>query len=330
MGVNFLGAGFMAPGHMGKGVDILSISGDHDLTRTIGDSRLDIPESRLRRLDFISKLLIGATKLCLDDADFSAWNVDLSRFGAVVGTAHGSIDVLLDFDASIYDGNISAIKFPNTVVSQSTGHICMEFGFQGPSATFCSGGVSGFQAAMYAATLIQEGHADVMLVGGADVLIQTVEQLEGVIPSEMLPLSEGGVALILASDEFVVENNCTSYARLTSSGQTFSTGGNKESSIVGWWDSVLGRVGTEGSYDYVATSFTSRKRLAAMLKRSPATFHCLDERLGNMRAGSALLSLVDAALSVRRASVMGFPLRGTSAYCDVTGYNAFVTFDDPS
>ncbi len=126
-----------------------------DAKKIIGDS------PRLRKMDRLSQYAVAAAKLALESAKLSP----PQEAGVVISTLYGPINSTREFLQGVTQFGphlASAFIFPNTVMNMVTGMVSIEFGLKGPSATMV-GEID--QAIGYAADLIKNGRASVMLAG---------------------------------------------------------------------------------------------------------------------------------------------------------------------
>jgi len=132
---------------------------------------------KLRTLDRTTKLLLYASKLALDDANLNIEDVDPKRIGISIGTTLGSIWSISKFDRdALIDGPhfVNPADFPNTVINSPASEVAIFFGITGPCSTISSAFSSSFDAIKYAINLLNNNHADIMIVGGVDAFCEQV------------------------------------------------------------------------------------------------------------------------------------------------------------
>lgn len=132
-----------------------------------------ISAKNLRRMDRISSMTTASARMAIEDAGFEIDAANRDRVGIVLGVSYGSTDVAAQFADILFTegpGMASPILVPNTVINAPAGHTSIELGFRGINATVNHREASAETAIAYAAAEIQNGRADVLLAGGADIL----------------------------------------------------------------------------------------------------------------------------------------------------------------
>ena len=133
-------------------------------------------------LDRCSELSLVAAALALGSAGFQAcesgagetqaWKPALpERFGIALGTAYGCLDSMYANTSRVQTKGArlaSPLLFMHSFVNAPASLIAIEWGLQGPGATFTDGGLSAASALYWACDLLRRGEVDAMLVGGAD------------------------------------------------------------------------------------------------------------------------------------------------------------------
>jgi len=127
----------------------------------------------LRKMDRLSAMTTASVRMALDDAGLAVTDANRDRIGIVMGTAFGNTDLKVQNARVLFTegpGRVSPIHVPNTVMNAPAGHASIELGFRGVNTTINHQAVSGEAAIAYGAMEIRRGAADVILVGGADLL----------------------------------------------------------------------------------------------------------------------------------------------------------------
>jgi 3-oxoacyl-[acyl-carrier-protein] synthase II len=127
----------------------------------------------LRKMDRLSAIAAAASRLALEDAGVKVESSNRDRVGIILGTAFGPTNITAQFVKTLINdgpGFVNPILVPNTVLNAPASHASIELGFRGVNSTVTHYGVSAETAITYAAAEIQKGTADVMLVGGADII----------------------------------------------------------------------------------------------------------------------------------------------------------------
>jgi 3-oxoacyl-[acyl-carrier-protein] synthase II len=132
-----------------------------------------IAAATLRRMDRLSRMAVAGARLAVADAALRIDATNRDRMGIVLGSAFGATDVAAQFGRTIFTegpGWANPILVPNTVINAPAGHVSIELGIRGINATVNHREASAETAIAYAAAEIQQGRAEVMLAGGADIL----------------------------------------------------------------------------------------------------------------------------------------------------------------
>src|SRR5262249_61343996 len=132
-----------------------------------------IASTHLRRMDNVSRLLVAAARMALDDARLPAKLLVPERTGVVVGSVLGDISESVTYLQRVFTKGPSAASpmvFPNLVLNAPASYIAMELGTTGVNLTVSQGEISGESAILQACDALRAGRAEVMLAGGGDEL----------------------------------------------------------------------------------------------------------------------------------------------------------------
>lgn len=127
----------------------------------------------LRRVDQLGALVVAVSRMALDDASANVSRIGRERSGMVFGTFTGPLETVGSLTRTISTAGpdqVSPRMFPNSVVNAAAGHACLALQAKGPLSTLATGCVAGLQAVGYAADLIADGEADLMMAISADEL----------------------------------------------------------------------------------------------------------------------------------------------------------------
>lgn len=129
----------------------------------------------LRTLDRATKLVLSASKLALDDANFKyPLAEDLSlRTGVSLGSTLGSVWSISEFDKEgLREGPraVNPALFPNTVINAPASQVSIRFNIKGFNTTISTGFSASLDAIDYAVNFIQLYDYDVVLTGGVEEL----------------------------------------------------------------------------------------------------------------------------------------------------------------
>jgi 3-oxoacyl-[acyl-carrier-protein] synthase II len=126
---------------------------------------------RAKRLDRFSQLAVSSARLAVDDAEIRPAREDPDRVGAMMGSALGGVALAESQVPDFYqygprglDPSLALGVFPGA----ASCNIAIEFGFTGPNMTNAMSCASGTIAVGEGFRTIRDGHADVMLAGGAE------------------------------------------------------------------------------------------------------------------------------------------------------------------
>jgi 3-oxoacyl-(acyl-carrier-protein) synthase len=154
------------------------------------DAAKFLGEKGLRTLDRLTKLMVVAARLALEDAGLkkdgawspapplrrqgdaasSAWP---DRIGLVASNAYGSIEAITELDrvAVLEDARyINPARFPLTVSNSAAGYVSIWEDLRALNVSVSDGNPGGLDAVTCADMLLASGRADVLLVGGAEAL----------------------------------------------------------------------------------------------------------------------------------------------------------------
>jgi 3-oxoacyl-[acyl-carrier-protein] synthase II len=124
-----------------------------------------------RRYAKVSRIAVLAAREALQDAGLAEGDPDL---GVIVGSGAGGIDVAErqygDFFSGAYH-RVSPYAIPVSIVGIVSSEISIALGLRGVSHVLSTGCTSSTDAIGYAAALIRQGDADVLLTGGADACV---------------------------------------------------------------------------------------------------------------------------------------------------------------
>lgn len=189
-----------------------------------------ICHKEINRMGRASQFAVSATKLALEDAKLNLTDIFPERVGVSVGTTMGEPQVFEQFnkiwikegERFIDSGFI--FQYSYNVLSSN---IAIEFKFKGYNITLPVACAAGNYAIGYGCDLIRAGKADIMVVGGVDVLSRVAfagfNRLYAVAPEKCQPfdknrkgmlLGEGAGILILESLEGALERETNIYAEI--------------------------------------------------------------------------------------------------------------------
>ena len=177
----------------------------------------DYLESEKTYLDRCSEFTLAACALAWQDAGLDWRALDHPRAGLCLGTAFGCLDSLANMTARVQSKGVrfgSPVIFTHAFANSPTSLAAVEYSLQGPTSTFCVGAVSAASALDYAARVIADGRADVILAGGVDVLSLSLLAYLGLQRPDYVP-GEGACLFVLESAEHAAARGAQPLAQVT-------------------------------------------------------------------------------------------------------------------
>ncbi|MBN2384967.1 beta-ketoacyl-[acyl-carrier-protein] synthase family protein [bacterium] len=200
------------------------------------DSADLVPANQARRMDRVSLMAAIASIRAVRDAGLSDRLAENNRAGIVMGTGVGSTNYTDDFFVGLVQkGPASAnpMLFPNTVPNAAASSVSIILKMRGLNTTFSHKEISAEQAVIYAIRQLRLGHADVVLVGGAEeispflfhafAVTQSLAPRNPNLPEMMSPydqkrnglvLGEGAAVMVLETESHVRSRQGRPYAEL--------------------------------------------------------------------------------------------------------------------
>jgi len=179
----------------------------------------DFVESEKTYLDRCSEFTLAACAMAFEDAGLTPAALDPERVGLILGTAYGPLDTMWAHTQRVQSGGLrraSSVLFLHSFVNTPISLASIEFDIRGPVACFCQGMASAGAALQFAADLIADGRADLVLSGGVDALSEVLFAAlndEGRLGNGFVP-GEGAALLALQSEESAAAHEATPLAKL--------------------------------------------------------------------------------------------------------------------
>lgn len=326
-----------------------------------------IDRSYARRLDQLGLLVLAACRMALGDAGLRVSSANSERVGMIFGTTTGPLETVEALSETIGTAGPHKVNprlFPNSVMNAAVGHACLSLQVKGPLSTLATGCAAGLTGLGYAADLVRDGEADVMLAVSADEftpllhlgfdrlgLLADVPPVPYARQSTGAVLGAGGVALVLESLEHAQARGATVLAEVTGYAVTsdaYRVAGNEPSGEA-WSESFRRAVADAGARladigalygDARGTAALDRAEARAVSRVfTPGTVRLanLSPQVGHLHSTTPLLSALCAARTVATGWVPpvhgltdplpeldGHPTGGTPA-CGGDGRSALVT-----
>ena len=128
-----------------------------------------ISPKEARRMDGCIQFGIAAGVQAVEDAQLSEH--DPARIGIAVGSGIGGIRLIQETHSVLLNSGprrVSPFFIPGTVANMVSGNLSIRYGFKGPNIAIVTACTTGTHNIGFGARMIQQGDADVMVVGGAE------------------------------------------------------------------------------------------------------------------------------------------------------------------
>ena len=139
-----------------------------------------IDRKQARRQDLFCHYALAATHECLQDAGLDTDALDdrvRDRIGVIFGTGVGGSNLFVDEVLNLEEHGprrISPFFVPMMIANMAAGIVAMEHTLRGPNHCVVSACATGNDAIADGLLLLQQGHADAMLVGGTEASINAL------------------------------------------------------------------------------------------------------------------------------------------------------------
>ncbi len=127
----------------------------------------------LRSLDRSTKLLVSASKMAVEDSQYTITDENTDSVGVSVGTTLGSLKSINDFDeTTLRDGPryTNPALFPNTVINSPASQVSIWNNIQGFNTTISTGFTASIDAMRYGYDFIKLDRAKLVYAGGVEEL----------------------------------------------------------------------------------------------------------------------------------------------------------------
>lgn len=136
------------------------------------DIRAELGRKGTGSYDRVTGLAVTACGRALESGSVAVDDLTRERIGLVLGTTVGGFASTSDYSRDTYVQEkpylVNPLLFPNTVMNCAAGQAAIKYGLKGVNSTVAGGPLAFHQALGYAATMLERGYADVMLVGCAE------------------------------------------------------------------------------------------------------------------------------------------------------------------
>ena len=198
--------------------DVTGLRATHAARVRDFDPTIYLPPLKLRRIDPVARLAIGASRDALDHAGLPHRAEGYDDIGVVLGSYTAGVHATGEYLASFMKGGPTgapALLFSSTVGNAPASQCGLEYGLRGPNTTLMHKEASGLSAIAFATHLIRRRKAGAVVAGGADeidVHFYRAHDWFGVLAPADLPtapfdalrngfvMGEGGFLLVLEAD----------------------------------------------------------------------------------------------------------------------------------
>lgn len=194
-----------------------------------------------RRSDLVQQFSVAATSLAIEDAKLDLGSINMDRAGVIYGSGIGGISTFenqVDVLMHKGPGRVSPFFIPMMIADMTAGLVALTFGFKGPNYSTLSACASSTNAIADALHLIQLGHVDLMVAGGAEAAV-TPASFAGFCAAKAIStrndepqrasrpfdkdrdgfvIGEGACSLILETLEHAEKRGAHIYAEITGAG----------------------------------------------------------------------------------------------------------------
>lgn len=127
-----------------------------------------------RRADRFAQLAMGASKMAMNDSGMDLGQVDLDRFGCMVGSGIGGLETLETQHRALLEkspSRVSPFTIPMMIANISSGMVSMEYNLRGPNMCIVTACATSNHNIGEAWRIIKFGDADAFLAGGSEATI---------------------------------------------------------------------------------------------------------------------------------------------------------------
>jgi 3-oxoacyl-[acyl-carrier-protein] synthase II len=137
-----------------------------------------IPAKEARHMDTFIHYGLAASFQAVRDAGLPTGDQlteeQAERIGVLVGSGIGGLPLIEDTKVELINRGprrISPFFIPASIINMISGHVSINFGFQGPNLAIVTACTTGLHAIGEAGRLIEYGDADVMIAGGSEAAV---------------------------------------------------------------------------------------------------------------------------------------------------------------
>ncbi len=196
-----------------------------------------------RKMDLFIQYGMIAAEQAIEDAQLECTEENAGRIGVAIGSGIGGLSMIeKNYDALKNSGprKISPFFVPGSIINMISGNLSIKYGYKGPNISIVTACTTGTHNIGFSARMIQQGDADVMIAGGAEMATSQLG-LGGFAAARALStrnddpeaasrpwdrdrdgfvLSDGAGVVVLEEYEFAKKRGATIYAELSGFGMS--------------------------------------------------------------------------------------------------------------
>jgi len=195
-----------------------------------------------RRMDRFSQFAVAAAKEAVEDSALDLNTIDHERFGVIVGSGIGGIDLIEKETKTLMEKGpkrINPLFIPMTITNMAAGNIAIQYGAKGVCSNVVTACATGNQCIGEAFRSIKHGYSDIILAGGTEgsitplavagftaltALSTSTDPLRASIPFDKerdgFVMGEGAAILVLEDYEHALARGAKIYAEVVGYGAT--------------------------------------------------------------------------------------------------------------
>jgi len=199
-----------------------------------------ISKREARRLDRFCQFAIYAGMQAWEHAGLSEF--DPYKAGVIVGSGMGGLNTICEQYEEMRTHGVSAVSslfIPKAIINIAPGNLAIRLGLHGPNFGVVTACASGTDAVGQAYRMVKDGTVDIMLVGGAEAVIQNLavqgfNQMQALSNAETVDrasipfdkerngfvMGEGAAFLVLESEAHADKRGAEMYGEICGYGQT--------------------------------------------------------------------------------------------------------------
>jgi 3-oxoacyl-[acyl-carrier-protein] synthase II len=136
-----------------------------------------IDKKEAKRMDRFAQFAVACAKMAKEDAGLEITPENAERVGVYIGSGIGGISTLMEQHQILLEKGprrVSPFMIPMMISDMASGQVSIHLGAKGPNSSPISACATGTNAIGDAFKIIERGHADVMLTGGAEATIHPI------------------------------------------------------------------------------------------------------------------------------------------------------------